>query len=150
MLLFCAINLHSIPCGALFNTKEDNVHCDFKTGSSDFQDDKERSTIMEKMHNLKTAFDISMVTCVYFTSAYSTRLSIWLYIFSLDDLYCVIFGIGWSLIEGVFNHCNFWWYWNCSNTNRSAIFKININIPTIALYFISDNDFIFDFDYIVS
>ncbi len=99
MLLFCGINLHTIPCGALFDNEvgteysNENVHCDVKTASSDFDDENKRSTIEEKLYYLWTAFGISMMTSFGFISRVLIPALVYGYTFSAWLIYIVSFSL---------------------------------------------------------
>ena len=99
MLLFCGISLHTIPCGALFDNEvgteysNENVHCDVKTASSDFDDENKRSTIEEKLYYLWTAFGISMMTSFGFISRVLIPALVYGYTFSAWLIYIVSFSL---------------------------------------------------------
>ncbi len=103
MLFFCGVNLHTIPCGALFDTDVEtddnnkNVNRDFKTGSTYFGNENKRSTIMEKLHDLLTAFDISMLTSLAFVSRVLIPGLVFGYTYSAWMIYIVSFSISFGL-----------------------------------------------------
>ncbi len=102
MLLFCGLNMHSIPCGALFDSKHDvtqndSEHHVLKESYLDLDESSQLlSTNMQKLKTLLNAIDIQMVT----TFAFVTRVLIPGIVFGYTFASWLIYIVSFSLSFG--------------------------------------------------